>query len=90
TYYLERYKEKIEEGEVLYGILNYNFTDKISSRVMITYYKGFTGIYPLFSYELTPFTVFYLGANINTMKYPDKMEGKDHQVFLKFQYVFKI
>ncbi|MEO0267177.1 MAG: carbohydrate binding family 9 domain-containing protein [candidate division WOR-3 bacterium] len=90
TYYLERYKGKIEEGEVVYGILNYNFTDKISLRVMITYYKGFTGIYPLFSYELTPFTVFYFGANINTMKYPDKMEGRDHQVFLKFQYVFKI
>ncbi|MEO0268550.1 MAG: hypothetical protein ABIN73_02270, partial [candidate division WOR-3 bacterium] len=86
-YHLE--KENIE-ATVFSHTLQYSFTDKISSRVMITYYKKQVGIYPLFSYELTPFTVFYLGANINTMKYPDKMEGKDHQVFLKFQYVFKI
>ncbi|MEO0297337.1 MAG: hypothetical protein ABIN23_07830, partial [candidate division WOR-3 bacterium] len=67
-----------------------SFTDKIFSRSIITYYKGKTGIYLLFTYQVNPFTAFYLRANINAMKYPDKIEGKDHQVFLKFQYVFKI
>ncbi len=89
-FYLKKYGDKILEVSLFYSRLSYSFTDKIFSRLIITYYKGETGIYPLFAYQINPFTVFYLGANINTMKYPDKMEGKDHQIFLKFQYVFKI
>jgi len=43
----------------------------------------------MFSYELTPFTLFYFGANINTIKYPHKIEGQDHQIFLNFQFTLR-
>ncbi|MEO0143914.1 MAG: DUF5916 domain-containing protein [candidate division WOR-3 bacterium] len=90
VFYLERYKDKITEALVFYSGLNYSFTDKVFTRINITYYKDLFGIYPLFTYQLNPFTVFYLGANINAMKYGNKLEGENHQIFLKFQYMFKI
>ncbi len=90
VFYLERYRDKILDVFLLYGSLNYSFTDKISTRLFFTYYKGLTGIYPLFTYQVNPFTVFYFGANINAMKYGDNLKGKDHQIFLKLQYMFKI
>ncbi|MEN3045577.1 MAG: carbohydrate binding family 9 domain-containing protein [Candidatus Hydrothermales bacterium] len=98
NFYFEKYKEKIAEASVLYSSLNYGFTQKISLSLTMSYYKGSLGIYPLFTYQVNPFTVFYLGANINTFEYGDlfrdrelfKLEGVNHQVFLKLQYVFKI
>lgn len=89
VFYMDKNKEKIE-ASVFYNRLTYSFTDKISSRIMFTYYKGSIGFYPLFTYQLNPFTLFYIGANINAMKYPYKIEGEDHQIFIKFQYLFKI
>ncbi|MEO0262784.1 MAG: carbohydrate binding family 9 domain-containing protein [candidate division WOR-3 bacterium] len=97
-FYWEKNKGKIIEVTLFYSGFNYNFTDKIFSRIIVTYYKGSLGFYPLFTYQLNPFTVFYLGANINTIKYGDlfkdkesfKIEGEDHQIFLKFQYLLKI
>ncbi|MEO0253757.1 MAG: hypothetical protein ABIM13_06795, partial [candidate division WOR-3 bacterium] len=97
-FYREKNKGKIIEVTLFYSGFNYNFTDKIFSRIIVTYYKGSLGFYPLFTYQLNPFTVFYLGANINTTKYGDlfkdkesfKIEGEDHQIFLKFQYLLKI
>ncbi len=90
VFYLKKYGDKILEVSLFYSRLSYSFTDKIFSRLIITYYKGKTGIYPLFTYQVNPFTVFYLGANINALKYTQKLKGKDHQIFLKFQYVFRI
>ena len=87
-YYFERYINKITEATVFYNTLRYSFTHKISTMIMITYYENRIGIYPLFSYQVSPFTVFYFGANINAMKYPYKVEGENHQIFLKFQYMF--
>ncbi|MEN3044604.1 MAG: carbohydrate binding family 9 domain-containing protein [Candidatus Hydrothermales bacterium] len=98
NFYFKRYKEKITEASVFYSSLNYSFTQKISLRFTMSYYKGSIGIYPLFTYQVNPFTFFYLGANVNAFKYGDlfkgkkpfKLEGEDHQIFLKLQYVFKI
>jgi len=93
-YYLKRFKEEFFRESVLSLLTSYSFTEHLSLRIILTgnINKGFPsiyGFYPLISYELTPFTVFYLGANINTIKHPLKVEGQDHQIFLKFQYVFQ-
>ena len=94
-YSFKRFKEEFFTESVLNFTFNYSFTEHLSSRIILTgnINKGFPslyGFYPLISYELTPFTVFYLGANINVIKHPFKIEGQNHQIFLKFQYTFNM
>lgn len=89
-YYLKRYKDKLIDAQVLYTNLLYDFSKEFHFRLILTYYKKETGFYPLFTYQPHPFTIFYLGANINTIKNKFKLKGNDHQIFLKFQYWFKI
>jgi hypothetical protein len=89
--YKEKYKNLIYDVSTLWLSIYYTFTKNISLRFIFTYntYHKNLGFYPLFSYELTPFTLFYFGANINTIKYPHKIEGQDHQIFLKFQFTLR-
>jgi len=88
--YKEKYKNLIYDVSTFWTSINYSFTQNLSFRFILTYntYHKDLGFFPLFSYQLTPFTLFYLGANINTIKHPYKIEGKDHQIFLKIQYSF--
>jgi hypothetical protein len=90
--YKEKYKNLIYDVSTFWASFNYSFTQNLSLRFIFTYntYHKNPGFYPLISYQLTPFTLFYFGANINTIKYPHKIEGSDHQIFLKLQYSFKI
>lgn len=93
-YYLYKrvWKNSIYDVKTMSAKFSYQFTLNLSFRSILQYYTKTKelGIYSLISYELNPFTVLYLGANINALKYTQKLEGKDHQVFLKFQYLFKI
>lgn len=73
------------------GILCH-FTSLLRFRLITQFYTYTKSLVfsPLFSYEPSPFTVFYFGANLNTIKYRFKLEGESYQIFLKFQYVFNI
>lgn len=90
--YKEKYKHIIYDVSTIWNGLRFSFTHNLSFRFTFTYnsyYKN-PGFYPLFSYEVNPFTVFYFGANINTKRYNEKLEGESHQIFLKFQYLFRL
>ena len=72
--------------------LNYQITKFLSFRLITSYYSHSKNllIYPLISYEVSPFTLFYFGLNSNSLKYEKSLKGMNHQIFLKFQYWFKI
>jgi len=93
-YYLYKtpWKDEIYDVSTIRNEILYQFTHHLSFRIITDYYTQTKKLsfYPLLSYELNPFTLFYLGANINTIKYPEKIETQDHQIFLKFQYWFKL
>ncbi len=92
--YRDRYKNLISDASVFSLKTTYSFTNALSFRLTGFYYTNnkSVGISPLLTYQLTPFTVFYLGANINALKKDnaDGIKAQDHQVYLKLQYVFKI
>ncbi len=92
--YRERYRGLISDATVFSLSTDYSFTNALSFRLISFYYTNdkSVGFYPLFTYQLSPFTSFYIGANINTLKEdePFGIKGQNHQIFLKFQYLFKI
>lgn len=94
--YRARYKNLIYDVTHISGKMCYSFTNTNTfSFRLITYYYTHTKdlvIYPMFTYRVNPFTALYFGANVNTVKYdePFGVHGRDHQIFLKFQYSFKI
>jgi hypothetical protein len=45
-------------------------------------------VVPLVSFELTPFSVFYLGSNHTYEKVADAYTNKGDRYFLKIQYLF--
>lgn len=91
-YYPVAWKTPLYDVWIINLNLAYQFTYHFSTRFILHYYTKTRKLsfYPLIVYEFSPFTVFYLGANINAIKYPYKIEGEKHQIFLKFQYLFKI
>ncbi|MEN3043877.1 MAG: hypothetical protein ABDH37_01480, partial [Candidatus Hydrothermales bacterium] len=95
-YYLyeKPWKFMIYDETSIVNKIIYQFMPSLRIRNIFQFYTGTKnlGIFPLFSYEPNPFTVFYIGANVNTMKLdkPFGIKGHNHQIFLKFQYLFKI
>jgi len=86
-------KNKFFEAEVFSLRTNYSFTQRTSLRILLTYYKNYIGIYPLFTYQINPFSFLYIGLNQDTYEYgeflkPKKLEGQRHQFFIKIQYSF--
>ena len=78
---------------------NYQFTREASIR-LITEYNNFSdrfALEPLFSYEVNPFTIFYIGIAQNQKNFNDKeiyelqsWKTTSRQFFMKFQYLFSI
>ncbi len=96
SYYLyrERWKNIIYDVTTLTSWIQFQWTKNLSMRIILQHYtyNKKLAVAPLLSYELDPFTVFYFGVNINTIKQdePFGIQGTDHQIFAKFQYWFKI
>jgi len=92
--YREKYKNTICDVLTFQNSISYQFTQNLSLQFRWNYYAQTKDleIYPLISYELTPFILFYLGANINTAKHDGAfgIQGQRHQIFAKFQYWFRI
>ena len=73
--------------------LNYLWNKALSFR-LITQYNGFyqtIDVQPLLSYQLSPFTIFYIGSAHGMIEdeYEDIPTQTSRQYFLKFQYLFK-
>ena len=84
--------KEVHDATVFQNTTSYQFTRDLSLR-LITQYRSDTrniAIYPLLSYEPTPFTVFYLGSNHNLNKFnePYGYRESDRHIFVKFQYLF--
>jgi hypothetical protein len=82
---------------------NYQFTRELFLRLVLQYddFEGELNIEPLLSYELNPFSVFYVGASVNEFDFDhetrdpmertgDGFEPTEWQVFFKFQYFFRV
>jgi len=81
---------------------NYQFTRELFLRLVLQYddFSGELNVEPLLSYQLNPFSVFYLGASVNErdfdhetidpmMRTGDGFEPTAWQLFFKFQYFFR-
>jgi len=90
TMFEKSYKNKIYDQKVFNNEISYSFTRFVSFRIINQYnsstYEYF--IYPLFSFELTPFTLFYLGSNFTFIKEKanSKFVPENYTFFVKFQY----
>ena len=86
-------------GYILRIRFNYQFTREMSMR-FITQYNNFSdrfSLEPLFTYQVNPFTIFYLGISQNQKNFNDKeiyelqsWKTTSRQFFMKFQYLFSI
>lgn len=87
----KNYRDRVYNQEVASGEVAYLFSRFTAFRV-INQYSSTTGeyfIYPLFSFEPTPFTLFYLGSNHTIIKENKKYKQEDFRVFIKIQYQFR-
>jgi len=78
---------------------NYQFSREASLR-LISEYNNFSdrfALEPLFSYEVNPFTIFYIGMSQNQKNFKKRWineiynwQATSRQYFMKFQYLFSI
>ena len=71
----------------------YNFLPQLYLRIISEYnkFENIFNIFPLLSYQLNPFTIFYVGtsSNFDQNYTPNKFSQKERSFFLKFQYLFQ-
>ncbi len=86
--------EELFKGYIYRNRMNYQFSRELYLRLVLQYddFDENFDIDPLLSYELNPFTIFYVGS---TVDYSD-IDGSEHltptsrQFFAKFQYLFRM
>jgi outer membrane receptor for ferrienterochelin and colicin len=98
TYQHERLSAKSRnelfyDGYIVRGTLSYQFTSEVFLR-LISEYSTFdrnVQVYPLLSYKLNPFTIFYFGSTQQFTNFDHKTYYRhvDRQYFMKFQYLFR-
>ncbi|MDH3197089.1 MAG: carbohydrate binding family 9 domain-containing protein [Candidatus Krumholzibacteria bacterium] len=89
-------------GHIWRAKFNYQFTRELFLRFILQYddFAGELNIEPLLTYELNPFSRFYIGMNMDELDYDhesrdpaertgDGFEPASWQVFFKFQYLFR-
>jgi hypothetical protein len=105
TYSTIRYPDTGEpyfRGHIWRAKHNYQFTRELFLRFILQYddFDGELNIEPLLTYELNPFSRFYIGMNMDELDYDhesrdpaertgDGFEPASWQVFFKFQYLFR-
>ena len=83
--------ELFYDGYITRGILVYQFTTEMFLRT-IAQYNSFgksLNVYPLFSYKLNPFTIFYAGVTNDFADFDgyDRFQTTQRQFFIKLQYL---
>lgn len=83
--------ELLYDGYILRNISTYQFSKQIFLRLISDYnsFSGEVSLFPLFSYKLNPFTIFYIGSTHTMREYdaPYNLTESQRQYFLKFQYL---
>lgn len=92
-------KEKFYSGYILRSRVNYQFSRKLLSRVIVQY-NDFTErleIDPLVTYRVSPFTVVHLGSSHRFEDFPAARDGQpmllqqtNRQFFFKLQYLLRV
>ena len=84
--------EEVYDVTVFRNSTSYQIMKHLSIGLITQYHSASKNIaiYPLLSYEPTPFTVFYLGSNhdLNKFNEPYGYRESDRHIFVKFQYLF--
>jgi len=105
TYSTIRYPgtgEPYFRGHIWRAKLNYQFTRELYLRFILQYddFYGELNVEPLLTYQIDPFTRFYVGMSVDELDYDhesrepaqrtgDGFEPASWQVFFKFQYLFR-
>ncbi len=87
-------RELFYDGNIYRAVGFYNFTTEAYLRVIMQYdtFNKDLNAYPLFSYKLNAFTVFYAGATRDLTNFSDRPAGwttTQTQYFLKLQYLIQ-
>jgi len=69
--------------------LFYALSNFISIRLIYTYNGETHEIYPLFTYQVTPYDLFFVGANLQSFD-KERLKDWDKAIFIKFQKEFNI
>jgi hypothetical protein len=99
SWYSKARLEDDKTGELFYdgyvaGIVGiYQFNPNLFVR-LITQYDSFSGsiqVFPLLSFKLNPFTIFYVGSTVNMLDFGDVYGVKrlNQEIFLKVQYLWR-
>lgn len=77
---------------ILRNVTGFQFTHELNIRIISEYSSNdkYINVFPLVSYKINPFTIFYLGATSNFEKY-NGHQGyiqNDRQFFAKLQYLW--
>ncbi|CUU02495.1 Carbohydrate family 9 binding domain-like [Candidatus Kryptobacter tengchongensis] len=89
----EKTKELFYDGYVAGLVGIYQFNPNLFLR-LITQYDSFSGsvqFFPLLSFKLNPFTIFYVGSTINLLDFgePYGVRQTNREFFLKVQYLLR-
>jgi hypothetical protein len=72
---------------------SYQFTSRLFFRLIgeVNSFEGSVQVYPLLSYKLNPFTIFYAGATSSYTRFgsPVGLRRTEQQYFIKFQYLVR-
>ena len=90
--------ELFYDGYILRNVSSYQFNKEMYFR-LISEYNSFDksmAVFPLFSYKLNPFTIFYIGTTYNLTNFEDHPGADNHsrylqtarQYFIKLQYLW--
>lgn len=89
--------DKLYAGYILRNKASYQFSKELFLRV-ITQYNSFGNSFtvdPLLSYKINPFSIFYLGSthrieDIPVPNEPSRFVETGRQIFMKFQYLWRL
>jgi hypothetical protein len=89
--------DKLYAGYIVRNRMSYQFSKQLFLR-LITEYNSFSNSFrvdPLLSYKINPFTIFYLGSTHNiedipSQSNPSRFIETERQIFMKFQYLWRI
>ena len=91
--------ENYFSGYILRSRLNYQFTRKLLTRVIVQYndFAERLEVDPLVTYRISPFTVFHVGSTHRFQDFPGQLDQQsmvfqqtERQIFFKFQYLFRM
>lgn len=83
------------DGYILRANSTYQFTRELFLRLILEYnhFGRSVNIYPLLSYKLNPFTIFYAGVTYDSRDFDDAKRNNfiqtQRQFFVKFQYLIR-